>query len=170
MSCKRRYRPIVCVTQRSSLQSNHIPFPLCLWSNQQTNHVRETWLYVSRRARTLLNFRHINQSPLALCLQATKRLILLKFVLSGYQISKWKKKVWWAYKTLTRIGCFFLTFVFSSNFRHKKQLLTLTSNFWKSLFVVTICMQVVPDWKYFLFNSTWRGFRNNLRELSLSLM
>ena len=92
MSCKRRDRSIVCVTQRSSLQSNHIPFPLCLWSNQQTNHVRETWLYVSRRARTLLNFRHINQSPLALCLQATKRLILLKFVLSGYQISKWKKK------------------------------------------------------------------------------
>ena len=50
------------------------------------------WAAGRLEANTLLSFKQINQSSLALCLQATKRLILLKLVLSGYQISKWKKK------------------------------------------------------------------------------
>ena len=61
---------------------NYIPFPLCLWSNEQTNHVQEIWQYVSRRA---LGSEHAsqfstNQSTVAefrraLCFQAMKRLI-----------------------------------------------------------------------------------------------
>ena len=105
-------RHIVCFTQKS----NHIPFPLCLWSNQQTNHVRETWLYVSRRA---LESEHAsqfytNQSIAARSVSASNKKVNFVKVLSGYQISKGKKKkkVWWAYKTLTRIGCFFLTFCY----------------------------------------------------------
>ena len=64
---------------------NYIPFPLCLWSNEQTNHVHEIWQYVSRRA---LGSEHVsqfstNQSIVAefrraLCFQATKRLICKK--------------------------------------------------------------------------------------------
>ena len=49
------YTPVFSVvTQRSSPQTasenRTIPFPLCLWYNEQTNHVQETWQYVSRRA------------------------------------------------------------------------------------------------------------------------
>ena len=51
-----------------------------------------TWTAGRLKANTPLSFRQINQSSLDLCLQAAKRLILLKFVLSGYEISKWKKK------------------------------------------------------------------------------
>ena len=29
---------------------NYIPFPLCLWSNEQANHAQEVWQYVSRGA------------------------------------------------------------------------------------------------------------------------
>ena len=29
---------------------NYIPFPLCLWSNEQANHVQEVWQYVNRGA------------------------------------------------------------------------------------------------------------------------
>ena len=50
------------------------------------------WAAGRLEVNTLLNFRQINQSPLALCLQATERLIMLKFIFCGYQISKWKKK------------------------------------------------------------------------------
>ena len=34
----------------SCWESNHIPFPLCLQSNEQTNHVYETRQYMSHRA------------------------------------------------------------------------------------------------------------------------
>ena len=63
---------------------NYIPFPLCLWSNEQTNHIQEIWQYVNRRA---LGSEHAsqfstNQSIVAefrraLCFQATKRLICI---------------------------------------------------------------------------------------------
>ena len=64
---------------------NYIPFPLCLWSNEQANHAQEVWQYVSRGA---LGSEHVsqfstNQSIVgefrrALCFQATKRLICKK--------------------------------------------------------------------------------------------
>ena len=77
------------VTQRSSPQTaaeiRTTSFPLCLWSNEQTNHVYGTLQYVSRRA---LGSAHgsqfsTNQSIVAeferaLCLQATKRLVCRK--------------------------------------------------------------------------------------------
>ena len=78
--------------------SNHIPFPLCLWSNEQTNHVYRTWQYVSRRA---LGSGHASQFSTneaivaefgrALWLQATKRLICRKVCfkrLTKFQVKK----------------------------------------------------------------------------------
>ena len=78
--------------------SNHIPFPLCLWSNEQTSHVYGTWQYVSRRA---LGSGHASQFSTnesfaaefgrALWLQATKRLICRKVCfkrLTKFQVKK----------------------------------------------------------------------------------
>ena len=42
-------------------EPNHIPFPLCLWSNEQTNHVQKTWQHVSKR---VLGSEHASQSAL----------------------------------------------------------------------------------------------------------
>ena len=86
-------------------------------SHEQTNHVYETWQYMSPRA---LGSEHAsqfstNQSIVAefgraLCLQATKRLIFRKVCfkrLTKFQVKK---------KALTRIGCFFLTCICIMNF------------------------------------------------------
>ena len=98
-------RHIVCVTQRSSPQSNHIPFPLCLWSNEQTNHVWETWLHVNRRT---LESEHAsqfstNQSIVAGSVSASSKKVNFVKVcfkrLWNFQVKK--EKVWWAYKALT---------------------------------------------------------------------
>ena len=80
VSCKRRDRHIVCVTQRSSPQSNHIPFVRAL-TNKPIRYEKldYTWAAVRLEANTLLNFRQINQSSKALSV-------------IGYQISKCKKK------------------------------------------------------------------------------
>ena len=78
--------------------SNHIPFPLCLLSNEQTNHVYGTWQYVSHRA---LRSGHASQFSTnesivaefgwALWLQATKRSICRKVCfkrLTKFQVKK----------------------------------------------------------------------------------
>ena len=120
VSCKRRDHHIVCVTQHSSPQSNHIPFPLCLWSNEQTNHVWKTWLYVSRRA---LGSEHasqfeINQSIVVGSVSASNKNVNFVKVcfkrLSNFQVKKKKGLI--DLQTLTRIGCFFLTCICMMNF------------------------------------------------------
>ena len=88
--------------------SNHIPFPLCLLSNEQTNHVYGTGQFVSHRA---LRSGHASQFSTnesivaefgrALWLQATKRSICRKVCFKQLTSEK---------KALTRIGCRFFFF------------------------------------------------------------
>ena len=78
---------------------SYIPFPLCLWSNEQANHAQEVWQYASRGA---LGSEHAsqfstNQSIVfecrrTLCFQATKTLICKKVCFKRsrkFQVKKW---------------------------------------------------------------------------------
>ena len=97
-------RHATLVSTNGSWDSYHIPFPLCLWSNEQTNHVYGTWQYVSRRA---LGSGHASQFSKnesivaefgqALWLQATKRLICRKVCfkrLTKFQVKKGSYQDW----------------------------------------------------------------------------
>ena len=75
---------------------NHIPLPLCLWSNKQTNHEQNTWQHVNCR---VLGSKHTSQF-------STNQLIVTEF---GWAVSKVSsKKILIGLQDSYRFGLFFL--------------------------------------------------------------